>query len=202
MAHILHVHGVTAWYNIANSVCSWLCVERHIHVYMHINCTLLALPSILYMLCKPLPKWLVFLCPRQWEWEEQFWEWPGPLPKVMWPSLGTLCSTEEMGLLPGAVNLPSQAHLLQPLLFWLDWMLALNTTLEWEQCLVPEMESGVLSRQRELLIVSFNSLSAVISCFCTRDTYIIAVIIISFCFAAVAIHLCPLLAFIAIPYTI
>ena len=114
------------------------------------------------MLYKPLPKWLVFLCLRHWCWEHQFWEWPGPLPKVMWPSLGTRCSTEEMGLLPGAVKQPSQARLLLPLLFWLDWMLALNTTLEWEQSLLPEMESGVLSRQRELLIVSLYASSTVI----------------------------------------
>ena len=50
----------------------------------------------------------------------------------------------------------SQAHLLQPLIFWLHWMLAQNTTLEWEQYLLPEMETGVRCRQREFIISSLH----------------------------------------------
>ena len=80
---------------------------------------------------------------RQWNLGRWLQGWLGPLLKVTWPSLITRYSTEEMGLQSGSAQSTLLAHHLQPLLTWLDWMLVLNTLLEWEQFLKLELESGV-----------------------------------------------------------
>ena len=102
-----------------SSVCSWLgtysngysCMSMATHHEM-VLCYMCFFLSILckLLIYKPLLKWLVFHCPRQWERVDQLWEWAGSLDKVMWPSLTTMCSTEEVGLSFGAVN--SSSHLL------------------------------------------------------------------------------------------
>ena len=101
---------------------------------------------------------------------QQIWGWPGLAPKVTWPSISTKYSTEMAGHLLGAVLLPSQDHLLQPLLLWMASLLVLITMSEWERCLLLELECGVLSRQEELVV---SCIASCVRCILVAGTNVV-----------------------------
>ena len=105
-------------------------------------------------LCKSLPTLLMFLYPRTWKMENQVWGWPGLLSKMLQISQSIAFNTAEVGIYFGAIPVHWAFSLIQLLPFCLHFFLVLNTMLEWKQCLLLEMESGVKCTQRQLAIVS------------------------------------------------
>ena len=90
-----------AWYSISQPF--MFLKNACIFVWLCMNIVLL-FTSTLHILCKSLPKSLVFLYPRLWKRGNQLWGWPGLLSKMLQISHSIVFNTNVMWRCTGAMQ--------------------------------------------------------------------------------------------------